>query len=116
MPDFNLTELPLHRYHPDVVRNTALPVLLKNVKGPRRADQNVTIGRYVRDISVKARSMLGRPQRGVLSLSRPTESVHADREPDPREDPMWGARDVVSSDQMHTPQFYSACDRQDAQR
>lgn len=46
--------------------------------------------------------MLGRPQRGVLSLTRPTESVHADREPDPREDPIWGARDVVSSDYQYT--------------
>ncbi|CAB1096112.1 unnamed protein product [Ectocarpus sp. CCAP 1310/34] len=64
-------------------------------KEPRRGDQSVTIGRYVRDISVKARSMLGRPQRGVLTSSRPTESVHADREPDTREGPMWGVRDVA---------------------
>ncbi|CAM9180188.1 unnamed protein product, partial [Hapterophycus canaliculatus] len=59
-----------------------------------RGGDGVTIGRYVRDISVKARSMLGRPQRGVLSSSRPTEFVHADREPDTRKGPMWGVRDV----------------------
>ncbi|CAM9117146.1 unnamed protein product [Ectocarpus sp. 8 AP-2014] len=70
-------------------------VFQKPAKEPRRGDQSVTIGRYVRDISVKARSMLGRPQRGVLTSSRPTESVHADREPDTREGPMWGVRDVA---------------------
>lgn len=42
--------------------------------------------------------MLGRPQRGVVrSSSRPTESLGPDCEPDPREDAVWGARDVVSS-------------------
>ncbi|CAN0024749.1 unnamed protein product [Scytosiphon promiscuus] len=69
------------------------PVFQKTAKEPRGGD-GVTIGRYVRDISVKARSILGRPQRGVRSSSRPTESVNADREPGTREGPMWGVRDV----------------------
>ena len=41
--------------------------------------------------------MLGRPPRGgIRNSSRPAESVGPDCEPDPLEDPMWGARDVVS--------------------
>eukprot|EP00903_Cladosiphon_okamuranus_P022872 g21064.t1 len=39
--------------------------------------------------------MLGRPQRGgVRTSSRPAESDGPDCEPDPREDAVWGARDV----------------------
>lgn len=77
-------------------RDAAILVPFWTQKEPRGGD-GVTIGRYVRDISVKARSILGRPQRGVLSSSRPTESIHADGEPGTREGPMWGVRDVVSS-------------------
>lgn len=63
-----------------------------------RGDKSVTIGRYVREISVKARNMLGRPQPGVVGTSRrqPT-SIHTSHEPDARQNHMWGARDVVSA-------------------
>lgn len=84
-------------------------IALETQKEPRRGDQSVTIGRYVRDISVKARSMLGRPQRGVLTSSRPTESVHADREPDTRGGPMWGVRDVVSGKALSFVQYTFVC-------
>lgn len=60
-------------------------------------DKSVTIGRYVREISVKARNMLGRPQGASRGTSwRPNTSVHASHEQDTRQDQMWGVRDVVS--------------------
>lgn len=60
-------------------------------------DKGVTIGGYVREISVKARSMLGRPQPDVLGSSRrPMASDHTDHESDTRQDQMWGVRHVVS--------------------
>lgn len=60
-------------------------------------EKSVTIGRYVREISVKARNMLGRPQAGARGASwRPSSSAHASHEQDAREDQKWGARDVVS--------------------
>lgn len=60
-------------------------------------DKGVTIGGYVREISVKARSMLGRPQPDVRGSSRrPMASDHTDHESDTRQDQMWGVRQVVS--------------------
>ncbi|CAM9094825.1 unnamed protein product [Laminaria digitata] len=71
-------------------------VMQKPAKEAPGGDKSVTIGRYVREISVKARSMLGRQPRGALGSSRrPMSSDRIDREPDTRQDQMWSARNVA---------------------
>lgn len=60
-------------------------------------DKTVTIGRYVREISVKARYMLGRQQAAVAGSSRrPSPADHPEHEPDTLQETIWDARETVS--------------------
>lgn len=90
MPTANILHCGLQCFKPRA-KTAAMP------QAAPGGDKGVTIGGYVREISVKARSMLGRPQPDVLGSSRrPMASDHTDHESDTRQDQMWGVRHVVS--------------------
>ncbi|CAM9112844.1 unnamed protein product [Choristocarpus tenellus] len=83
-----------------VENHVHLPVIQASVTEVPEGDKSVTIGRYARELSSKARIMLGRPSFGPTRVNGRSTTEGRDAQASDavgaRQDQRWGTRNVVS--------------------